>query len=106
MTGSDESGQDGLVPSTMSAAQSRAARALLGWSPADLGARTGLGEDFVQGFEAGSGDPASGQVEALRSALMTAGIVFSDGDGPGVVLTRRGKDEGTRMDDLTTENDR
>lgn len=103
MTGSDESGQGGLGPNTMSPAQSRAARGMLGWSPADLAARVGLGEDLVQGFEAGSGDPASGQIEALRSALMAAGIVFSDG---GVSLKAGGGDEGTRLGALTTENDR
>ncbi|WP_336487889.1 helix-turn-helix domain-containing protein [Methylobacterium nigriterrae] len=91
----------------MSAAQSRAARGLLGWSEADLAARVGLDEGFVRTFEAGRSDPASGQIEALRSALMAAGAVFTDGDSPGVRLERRAEpDEGTRPDDLTTENDR
>lgn len=106
MAGSDEGAQDGIAPGLMSAAQSRAARALLGWSQGDLAAKVGLGEDVVSGFEAGTGDPASGQVEALRSALMREGIVFSNGGEPGVTLTRRGGDEGTRADALTTENDR
>lgn len=106
MAGSDEGAQDGMSPILMSGSQSRAARALLGWSQADLAAKVGLGEDAVSAFEAGTGDPASGQVEALRSALMNAGIIFSNGAEPGVKLSSRGRDEGTRADDLTTENDR
>jgi transcriptional regulator with XRE-family HTH domain len=107
LTGSDEGVQSGWTSAPMSPAQSRAARGLLGWSEADLAAKVGLGEAFVRDFEAGRGDPASGQIEALRSALIAAGAVFSNGDSPGVRLERRSApDEGTRADDLTTENDR
>ena len=107
MTGSDEGVQSGWTSAPMSPAQSRAARGLLGWSEAELARKVGLDEAFVRAFEAGRGDPASGQVEALRSALMTAGAVFSIGDSPGVRLEQRGApDEGTRADALTTENDR
>ncbi|MBX9931298.1 MAG: XRE family transcriptional regulator [Methylobacterium sp.] len=90
----------------MSPAQSRAARALLGWSQGDLAAKVGFGEADVKAFEDGFGDPATGQVEALRSALIMAGVLFSEDGGEGVTLSRRGRDEGTRADDLTTENDR
>ena len=107
MTGSDEGVHSGWTSAPRSPAQSRAARGLLGWSEADLAAKVGLGEAFVRDFEAGRGDPASGQIEALRSALIAAGAVFSNGDTPGVRLERRSApDEGTRADDLTTENDR
>ena len=86
----------------------RAARGLLGWSETELARRSGLDEGFVKGFEAGTGDPASGQVEALRSALMQGGIVFTNGATAGVRLSeqQRGGNEGTRVDQLTTENDR
>jgi ribosome-binding protein aMBF1 (putative translation factor) len=90
----------------MSPAQSRAARALLNWSVADLAAKVGFEERFVHDFESGSGDPASGQVEALRSALMTAGAVFDETDASSVRLSAQGGDEGTRPQALTTENDR
>ncbi len=106
MTGSDESGPSGMSPNTMSSAQSRAARALLNWSQDDLAAKVGLGVAFVRNFESGGIDAASGQVEALRSALMAAGIVFSEDGSAGVRLTGRGGEEGTRVDALTTENDR
>lgn len=106
MTGSDEAGASGYTVNTMTPGQARAARGLLGWSAADLAGRSGLDEGFVTRFEAGTGDPASGQIEALRSALMRAGIVFTEGDGVRLSAQQRGGDEGTRLGDLTTENDR
>lgn len=106
MTGSDESGHAASTPNTIVPAQSRAARGLLGWSEAELAAKVGLDEGFVRDFEAGAGDPASGQIEALRSALMQAGLVFTGDGSAGVRLGGRGGDEGTRADALTTENDR
>ena len=108
MAGSDEGEQSGATRALMSPAQSRAARGLLGWSAADLAGKVGLDARFVEDFEGGYGDPPSGQIEALRSALMAAGIDFTDGASPGVRLSARDgvADEGTRLDALTTENDR
>jgi transcriptional regulator with XRE-family HTH domain len=105
LAGSDEGGQSGAAPRPLSPVQSRAARGLLGWSEADLAAKAGLDAGFVRDFEAGTGDPPSGQVEVLRSALMTAGVAFSEDGSSGVRLTQTGG-EGTRLDALTTENDR
>jgi len=107
VTGSDEGGQSGAVPPAMSPAQSRAARGLLGWSEADLAGKAGCDPSLVQNFEAGYGDSPSGQIEALRGVLTAAGIVFTESPTPGVSLGEaRGVDEGTRLGNLTTENDR
>jgi ribosome-binding protein aMBF1 (putative translation factor) len=112
VAGSDEAAAsglqpDGLGPNTISPAQSRAARALLNWSEADLAGRLGLGEAFVRDFESGRSVPASGQIEVLRSTLMANGVVFSEAGGEsGVRLSRQGQGEGTRLGDLNTENDR
>lgn len=106
VVGSDEGGQSGAVGLPMSPAQSRGARGLLGWSEAELARRVGVDERFVRDFEAGHGDPPAGRIEALRSALMSAGAVFTDSPCPGVRLEPQGQGEGTRLDDLTTENDR
>lgn len=105
MSGLDETGAAGASANTITPAQSRAARGLLNWSSAELAERVGVDESFVERFEAGTGDPASGQVEALRSALMQAGIVFGEGTGSGVRLSEQGRDEGIRLGNLTTEND-
>ena len=106
MSGSDEAGPSNWPSAAISPAQCRAARALLGWSAADLAAKVGLEERFVRAFESDTGDPASGQIEALRSSLMRAGVIFTDGDSLGVRLGKRGGEEGTRLDELTTDNDR
>nr|WP_244473651.1 XRE family transcriptional regulator [Methylobacterium sp. Leaf112]USU33621.1 XRE family transcriptional regulator [Methylobacterium sp. OTU13CASTA1] len=95
-----------MNPNTMSAAQSRAARALLDWSRGDLAGKVGFGEETIESFESGGSDLASGQIEALRSALMAAGVVFTEDGSAGVRLSDRGGDEGTRLGALTTENDR
>jgi ribosome-binding protein aMBF1 (putative translation factor) len=95
-----------MTPNTMSPAQSRAARALLDWSQGDLAGKVGLGEETVRTFESGGSELASGQIEALRSALMTAGVVFTEDGSAGVRLSDQGGDEGTRLGALTTENDR
>ena len=106
MSGSDEGGQSGMSANTITPAQSRAARGLLDWSTADLAAKIGLDEGFVRSFEAGTSDPGSGQIEALRSAMMRAGAIFTDDGTAGVRLSEQGTDEGTRLGNLTTENDR
>ena len=106
MTGTDEADSTGLTSNAMSPAQSRAARGLLGWTTADLAAKIGIDEKVIRDFEQGTGDPGSGWIEAVRSSLMASGIIFLGGNEPGVRLSRRGRDEGTRLDALTTENDR
>lgn len=78
---------------------------MLDWSQAELAEKAGLAEGFVRDYEAGHGDPAAGAISALRSVFVCAGILFIDGDAPGVQLAQRGTDEGTRLDKLTTEND-
>jgi transcriptional regulator with XRE-family HTH domain len=73
-------------------AQSRAARALLGWSQADLAKAAGLGEATVRNFEAGRSDPYGRTLDAIQRAFEGAGIEFiadraaSVGGGPGVRL--------------------
>lgn len=106
MSGSDETSPSGWSPNTMTPAQCRAARGLVDWSAAGLAGKVGVDEKLVSDFEAGYGNPPSGIVEAMRSALMRAGVIFTEGDSPGVRPGRRGGDEGTRLGDLTTENDR
>ena len=67
--------------------QIKAARMLLGWSQADLGKATGLGDVTVPRLEAAGGDlggrPATG--EKIIAALEKAGVEFLD-EGQGVRL--------------------
>jgi transcriptional regulator with XRE-family HTH domain len=71
--------------------QLRAARALLGWSQETLAAQSGVSVPTIKRLEPGSGKLASrlDTVERLQRALEGAGVVFSDGDGPGVTLVQR-----------------
>lgn len=71
--------------------QIRAGRALLRWSAQELASRAGVGVSTVQRMENAEGVPqASGKnIDAVQRALETAGVVFIDGEEPGVKLARR-----------------
>jgi transcriptional regulator with XRE-family HTH domain len=69
---------------TISPAQSRAARALLGWSQVKLAKRAGFGESMVRDFEKGRRVPAPVSLATIRVALEDAGVEFTNGDQPGV----------------------
>lgn len=64
--------------------QSRAGRAILGLSQADVAAMAGLSSNTVLHFERGITVPQEKSLLALRTAFETAGITFIDGQWPGV----------------------
>lgn len=71
--------------------QCRAARGLLNWPQARLGAKAGMSEATVRDFEKGKRVPATDKLIAIQSALEQAGVAFlGDGEtaqgGPGVRL--------------------
>jgi transcriptional regulator with XRE-family HTH domain len=74
----------------VSAAQSRAARGLLDWSQAKLGARSNLSESTIRDFEKGRRTPGVNNLAAIRAALEAAGVIFveENGEGPGVRLKK------------------
>lgn len=81
----------------MNGEQIRAARALLGWTAADLAEASGVSYPTVQRMDAAKG-LVSGRhetVEAIRRALEAQGIQFLESGqvaaGPGVALGERGK---------------
>lgn len=76
----------------MQGEQIRAARALLGWTAADLAEKSGVSYPTVQRLDATKG-PVGGRfetVDAVRRALESAGIQFLEAGaaavGPGVAL--------------------
>ncbi len=74
---------------SITVAQLRAARALLGWSQTELGNHAGLSLPTVRRVETGHGPKVSDDArQKLRAALETAGIEFLDGNAPGVRLKR------------------
>jgi ribosome-binding protein aMBF1 (putative translation factor) len=72
------------------AEQIRAARALLGWSAAELARRARVSPTTLANCERGSGIPRAqtATLERIRQTLEDAGVEFL-GNGPGVRLRRR-----------------
>jgi transcriptional regulator with XRE-family HTH domain len=69
------------------AVQCRMARAALGWGVRELAAAAKVSIDTVVRFERGD-DLKERTVDALRHALETAGVEFTNGDQPGVRLKK------------------
>ena len=76
--------------SAISPPQVRAARGLLGWSQDRLAEASGVPKRTVVRLEVGEGIPQRRTVEAIRTALEAAGVIFVDenGEGPGVRLRK------------------
>jgi transcriptional regulator with XRE-family HTH domain len=75
--------------SAISAGQLRAARGLLGWSQADLATEAKVGRATIADFESGKRSPYDRTLTDLQRALEAAGVEFTNGDQPGVRMTRR-----------------
>lgn len=78
----------------LTAAQCRAARALLGWSQDELAQKSGVGVSTIRTFEPGKTKPIKANLSALRHALEVGGVALiadcspSSTGGPGVRLVR------------------
>jgi len=89
-------------------AQVRAARALIGWSQAQLADAAGVPSSTVDRFEAAQpGAVPAETVDRLRAALESAGVVFipKNGGGAGVRLRKGREAEYLGWDDLNASND-
>jgi transcriptional regulator with XRE-family HTH domain len=77
----------------ISAAQCRAARALLDWSQSDLEASAQVAKKTIADLERGTRQPYARTLMALRAALEAAGVEFiaENGGGPGVRLRKGGE---------------
>jgi transcriptional regulator with XRE-family HTH domain len=73
----------------INAAQVRAARGMIAWSQRDLARAANVGVSTVADFERGARAPIANNLAAIQRALEVAGIVFIDGDEPGVKLKRQ-----------------
>jgi transcriptional regulator with XRE-family HTH domain len=90
------------------ASQVRAARALIGWSQADLAEAAGVSVSLVDRFETGQPDSIAAETVAkMRAALEAAGVAFipKNGGGAGVRLRKGGEAKYLGWDDLNASND-
>ncbi len=67
----------------VTAAQCRAARALLVWSQQELAKKAGVGVVTVHQLEAGLSQPRKATLEVIQRAFEAAGIEFLDENGTG-----------------------
>ena len=76
---------------SISPAQSRAARALIGWSQTQLSEAAGVARATLAEFEGGKRQPIANNLTAIRNVLESAGVLFIDenGNGAGVRLRDR-----------------
>jgi transcriptional regulator with XRE-family HTH domain len=90
------------------AAQIRAARALIGWSQADLAEAAGVSVSLVDRFETGQPDSIAAETVAkMRAALESAGVAFipKNGGGAGVRLRKGRESKFIGWEDLNASND-
>jgi len=67
--------------------QLRMARAAVGWGVRELAKKAGVTANTVTRIENGA-DAKQSTINRLQSALEAAGVEFTNGDQPGVRLTR------------------
>lgn len=66
--------------------QCRAARAFLDWGIRDLAEAAGISATTVNTFEQGYTAPTRATLAAIRRAFEEAGIIFTNGETPGVAM--------------------
>jgi transcriptional regulator with XRE-family HTH domain len=71
----------------MKAIQLRMARAAVGWGVRELAKKAGVAANTVTRIENGA-DAKQSTMDRLQHALEAAGVEFSNGDQPGVRLTK------------------
>jgi transcriptional regulator with XRE-family HTH domain len=71
---------------TITAAQLKSARQVLGWSQDDVAAASGLETITIAQFEHGKQSPSRAALADIRMTLEAAGAEFTSGGEPGVRL--------------------
>lgn len=73
----------------ITAAQCRAARALLSWTMPTLAEASAVSVSTINSFELERRKPIGANLAAIQRALEAAGVEFTNGDAPGVRLPKR-----------------
>jgi transcriptional regulator with XRE-family HTH domain len=66
--------------------QCRAARALIQWTRDELAAKARVSVVTVSNFENGKSSPQRATLDVMQRALEEAGVIFTNGDEPGVKM--------------------
>ena len=74
---------------TITSEQVKAARQLLGWPRVRLAGRANAGETAIRRYENGRGISKRLNLIAVRATLESAGVEFTNGEGPGARLRKR-----------------
>lgn len=69
---------------TITVAQMRAARALLGWTQEELAVASGMASVSIRNIERGAKAPRATSLQKIEDALVKAGIVLSGHTGVGM----------------------
>jgi DNA-binding XRE family transcriptional regulator len=65
------------TPSDITPAQCRAGRALVKWTQAELAEAAGVGKRTIEAFEAGRDSFHPRTIDAIRSAIRSAGVILN-----------------------------
>jgi transcriptional regulator with XRE-family HTH domain len=84
----------------MKAIQVRMARAAVGWGVRELAEKASVTANTVTRIENGA-DAKQSTMDALQGALEAAGVEFTNGDQPGVRLTKAAAAESARTSKQT-----
>lgn len=74
-------------------AQIRAARALLNWKQTELAKAADVSEMSIKNIERGATDPRVSTIQAIRTALENAGVLFIDQNGAGAGVRLRDRQD-------------
>jgi transcriptional regulator with XRE-family HTH domain len=73
----------------MTPPQCRAARALLNWTQQEIANLARVSAVTIRNFENEKSTPQRATLDVIQRAFESAGVEFSNGDRPGVHLTKR-----------------
>lgn len=96
-----------MAQASISAAQCRAARAILDWSRDKLAEKSAVALRTIVDFERGARAPRDATLLSLRTSFEAAGVEIIDENGGGAgVRLRKARGDGTiSPDDLNASND-
>ena len=84
----------------MKAVQLRMARAAVGWGVRDLAKQAGVTANTVTRIENGA-DAKQSTMDALQRALEAAGVEFTNGEQPGVRISKRAEPHSAQPSNLS-----